>query len=278
MLKKLFIALLVVSLLAKVSLAAARIVSLAPSTTEILFALGLDGEIAGVSSFCDYPLEARKKDKVGSFSRPNIEKIIFLKPDIVFCTGLEQAPIIDKLSRLKIKVFVSHPANMKELFASIREIGAVVNREKEAEALIQGMKAKIEKVTAKTALVAEENKPRVFIEYWNNPLMTAGPGSFIDELISLAGGRNIAYDTKRPYSYFSPELVVKRNPDCIILAYMVNEEAAQAIKARLGWQEISAVKNNRVYADIDSDLILRPGPRIVKGLAELHKRLYPENE
>ena len=274
--KILLVALILTALLPGVSFAALRIVSLAPSTTEILFALGLDDEIVGVSSFCNYPLQAKDKEKIGSFSRPNIEKIISLKPDIVFCTGLEQAPVIHELKQLKIKVFVSHPANMQELFASIKEAGLATGREEEAEGLIRRMKSQIQEISIKTASIPQEKRPAVFVEYWNNPLMTAGPGSFVDELISLAGGYNIAYDTKRPYSYFSPELVIKRNPDCIILAYMVNEEAAEVIRERLGWQEIAAVKNNRIYGDIDSDLVLRPGPRIVLGLAEIHKRLYPQ--
>jgi len=251
-----------------------RLVSLAPSTTEILFALGLDEEIVGVSSFCDYPAKARAKEKVGSFSRPNIEKIISLKPDVVFCTGLEQAPVVHDLKQLNINVVVSDPANLEELFASIKKIGASCGHEKEADELVSEMKAKIQSVAEKSALIPDDKRPAVFVEYWNNPLMTAGPGSFIDELIGLAGGRNIAYDTRQPYSHFSPELVVKRDPDCIILAYMVNDEPVREVKKRLGWGNIKAVKNNRVYADINPDLILRPGPRLTEGLAEIHKRLY----
>jgi iron complex transport system substrate-binding protein len=105
--------------------------------------------------------------------------------------------------------------------------------------------------------------------------VTAGRGSFIDELITLAGGTNITYDTKRAYSYFSPEQVIKRNPDCIILAYMSNEKPLKIIGERLGWKDISAVKHNRIYNDINPDLILRPGPRLIEGLKELHKKLYP---
>lgn len=253
-----------------------RIVSLAPSTTEILFALNLGDEIVGVSSFCDYPQEARDKEKIGSFSRPNIEKIVSLKPGIVFCTGLEQAPVVRELKWLKVNTFVSDPSNLEELFNSIKEIGKVTGRQKEADELIKNMRIKIKGIADSSALIPEDKRPAVFVEYWNNPLMTAGPGSFIDELINLAGGRNIAFDTKQPYSYFSPELVIKRDPDYIILAYMVSDEPEKEIRGRLGWGDIKAIKNNRVYADINPDLILRPGPRIVDGLAEIHKRLYEQ--
>lgn len=252
-----------------------RIISLAPSTTEILFALGLDEEIVGISQFCNYPPQAFTKQKVGTFSQPNIEKILSLKPDIIFCTGLEQALIITKLRQLNLKVYISDPSNFKELFNSIREISKLVNKEKQAVTLIKKMKINIEEINFKVKLIPKPKRPKIFVEIWHNPLMTSGPGSFIDELLTLAGGVNIAYDTKRPYSYFSPEEVIKRNPDIIILAYMGKENPVKIIRERLGWNNISAVKNNRIYNDINPDLFLRPGPRLIDGLKEIHKRLYP---
>jgi iron complex transport system substrate-binding protein len=252
-----------------------RYISLAPSTTEILFALGLDEEIVGVSTYCDWPLEARVKEKVGEFSRPNIEKILFLNPDYIFCTGLEQAPIVAELRRLNLKVYVSDPMNMKELFASIRDIGKITGKIKEAKNLINDMEHEAREITLKVDLIPENKRPKVFIEIWHNPLTTAGKGSFVDELITLAGGINIAADTKRPYSIFSPEEVIERNPDCIILAYMDKETPVKLLSQRFGWEGISAVKNNRLYNDIDPDILLRPGPRITKGLKEIYKRLYP---
>lgn len=251
-----------------------KIISLAPSTTEILFSLGLDDEIAGVSRFCNYPHRALSKEKVGSFSEPNIEKILSLKPDIIFCTGLEQAPVITKLRQLKLKVCVSDPSNLKELFISIREIGQLLDRQNKAEVLIDGMQKSIEEIGLKVSLIPKEKRQKVFVEIWHSPLMTAGRGSFIDELITLAGGINIASNTKRPYSYFSSEQVIKQNPDCIILAYMDKENPLDLIRGRFGWSNIKAVKNNRVYNDINPDLFLRPGPRLVEGLREIYKRLY----
>jgi len=252
-----------------------RIVSLAPSTTEILFALGAGEEVVGVSSFCNYPQEASRKEKVGTFSQPNIEKILSLKPDIIFCTGLEQEPVVRGLKELNLKVCVSDPSNMEGLFSSILDMGKLISKEKEAEELINKMKRGIAEITSKSKLIPEQSRPKVFIEIWNEPLMTTGKGSFIDELVTLAGGKNIAYDTHRPFCYFSAEQVIKRNPDCIILTYMTSEIPTQAVGKRLGWQKISAVKNKRIYNDINPDLLLRPGPRLVEGLKELHKRFYP---
>lgn len=252
-----------------------RYISLAPSTTEILFALGLDEEIVGVSSYCNYPEKAKSKNSVGDFSRPNIEQIISLKPDYIFCTGLEQAPVISELKQLNLKVYVADPTNIEELFSSILEIGKITGREKEGINLIKNMESEIEEVTSKVNLIPLLMRPKLFIEIWNDPLMTAGSGSFVDELITLAGGINIAHDTKRPYSIFSAEEVIKRNPDCIILAYMQSELPLKIIGERLGWRRIQAVKNNCLYNDIDPDTLLRPGPRVVVGLKEIHKRLYP---
>ena len=252
-----------------------RYISLAPSTTEILFALGLNEEIVGVSSYCNYPQKAKSMENIGEFSHPNIEKILSLKPDYIFCTGLEQAYIITELRRLNLKVYVSDPTNIEELLNSIKDIGRITGKVKEAKELIKNMESEIKEISSKVKLIPLEKKPRVFIEIWHAPLTTVGKGSFIDELLTLAGGVNIAHDAKRAYSIFSPEEVIKRNPDCIILAYMDKEKPAKLVGERFGWSEISAVKNNRLYNDINPDILLRPGPRVTQGIKEIYKRLYP---
>jgi len=213
---------------------------------------------------------------VGTFSQPDFEKIISLKPDIIFATGLEQALTVAKLKKLKLNICVSDPSNIDELFDSIKEIGEIVGREKEAEILVVNMKKRIKDVSGKSETLPHEKRPKVFIEFWDSPLMSAGKNSFIDELIYLAGGRNIAADVPRAYSYFSPEQVIERNPDFIFLSYMGDGKSQDEVKNRLGWAEIEAVKNNRIYSDIDASLLLRPGPRLVDGLEEMHKRLYPD--
>lgn len=250
-----------------------RIISLAPSTTEILFALGLEKEIVGVSLFCDYPAAAGRIDKVGTFSQPNVEKILSLSPDMIFCTGLEQAPVISKLRQLGLNVYVSDPSNFRELFDSIESIGKVAGREDEAAELIKSMKKEIEKASVASRVVSYEKRPKVFVEIWHSPIMTAGKGSFLDELITLAGGVNIAHDTPKPYSRFSAEKVIREDPDCIILAYMDKAGSVKSVGRRFGWRGISAVKNNRIYDDINPDLYLRPGPRLVDGLKEIQKKI-----
>ncbi len=257
------------------AIAAPRYISLAPSTTEILFALGLNERIVGVSTYCNYPLETKTKTRVGDFSHPNIEKIIFLKPDYIFCTGLEQAPVVERLRQLKFNVYVADPSSIKELFATIKEIGKITDKEKTSEELIRNMRADIEAVSLKVRGITPEKKVKVFIEIWHEPLMTAGKNSFVDELITLAGGINVAHGIQRPYSTFSSEKVVKLNPGCIIMAYMDKEPPLKLIQGRFGWSEIDAVKNKRVFNDINPDTLLRPGPRITEGLKALFKKLYP---
>jgi len=252
-----------------------RYISLAPSTTEILFALGLDEEIIGVSSYCNYPEHAKEKAKVGDFSHPNMEKIFSLKPDYIFCTGLEQAPVIFELKRFNFKVYIADPKNMKELFNSINDIGKITDRTKEAAALIKRMSGDVEIVNSKVKLIPQGKRTKVFIEIWHEPLMTAGKGSFVDELITLAGGINIAYEAQRPYSIFSAEKVVGLNPDCIIITYMDKTAPLKLVETRFGWKNIEAVKNKQVFNDINPDILLRPGPRITEGLKEIYKRLYP---
>lgn len=251
-----------------------RYISLAPSTTEILFALGLDEEIVAVSLFCDYPEKAKTKEKAGDFSQPNIEKILSLKPDYIFCTGLEQAQAILALKRLGLKVYVQDPKNLNELYATIKEIGNITLKNHQAEALIKDMQNRVDGISSKVKAIPVDKRKKIFLEIWHDPLTTAGKGSFINDLIVLAGGVNIATDTKRPFSIFSAEEVIQRNPDCIVLAYMDGSKPGQLMAKRFGWENINAVKNNRVFNDIVPELLLRPGPRVVEGIRELYKRLY----
>lgn len=253
-----------------------RYISLAPATTEILFSLGLGQEIVGVSSFCNFPADARGKEKVGSFSQPNIERIIYLKPDLVFCTGLEQSPTVEKLRILGIAVCVSAPESLEALFKSITEIGALTRRQNEAMSLIQSMRKELGIIQARVKGVAYDRRPTVLLEIWHDPLLAAGGKSLIDEMIRLAGGINIMPEGSNTYTAVSPEFIIKRNPDCIILTYMDSKEPAVSLKKRLGWERISAVSQKRVYNDINPDILLRPGPRVIEAITALHKRFYPE--
>jgi len=246
-----------------------RIVSLAPANTEILFALGLDKEIVGVSSYCNFPPAALGKEKVGDFSNPNIEKIISLKPDIIFSAGLEQEQAAKKLKDLGQKVVIIDPSNFAQLFQSIQQIGQLTSRQSPALQLINMMQGRISAVRQRVS--SFNYHPRVFMEISFNPLMTASRGSFLDEMITMAGGVNIAGDLPRPYCRVSEELVIQEKPDIIVVTDYTDK--IKVIK-RAGWENIPAVKNNRVYDDINPDVLIRPGPRLAEGLEELVKRMY----
>lgn len=250
---------------------AQRIISLAPANTEILFALGLDKEIVGVSSYCNFPLQALNKEKIGDFSNPNIEKIISLKPDIIFSAGLEQEQAAQKLRDLGQKVVVIDPSNFDELFQSIELMGRLTGRQEQALKLVKLIKERINKV--KQQVKSFNYHPKVFIEISFNPLMTVSKCSFLDEMVKIAGGINVAGNLPRPYCRVSEELIIRHNPDVIILTHFSDRIN---VAKRSGWENISAVKNNRVYNDINSDILVRPGPRLVEGLEELVKRMYGE--
>lgn len=266
---KQFISLILFLLLTPAYACAACYVSLCPATTEILFALGAGAEVKGVSKYCNYPPEVRSRQIVGDFSQPNMEKILALKPDIVFCTGLEQSPSIGLLRRHGLSVCVSDPRNLGELYASIEEIGAAVGRKNEAQAMITAMCSSVRR--AQEIARRHTTRPKIFFEIWHDPLMTAGKGSFIDELIAIAGGINICSATPRPFSRVSEETVLQANPDVIILPPAIPTDR---VKKRFCWDTLAAVHANRVYNDIDEDLLLRPSPRLVEGLAQLQERIF----
>lgn len=150
---------------------AARYISLAPSTTEILFSLGLDSEIVGVSSYCNYPPQALTKPKMGEFSHPNIERILSFKADYIFCTGLEQSATIAELKRLGQNVYVADPSTIDELVNSILEIGKITHKEYESQIVAKQMLDRIERIKEKVMLVPPGNRQKVFIEIWHDPLI-----------------------------------------------------------------------------------------------------------
>ena len=252
-----------------------RIISLTPATTEILFALGLDDEIIAVSSFCSWPLKAGEKTKAGSFSSPNIEKIISLKPDLVFVTGMEQENISTMLSGLGIKYISVDPKNIDELMYSIEKIGEITGKINEAKGINRNIKNVLSEIDKFVSGKTFSEKPHVYMEIWHDPIMSPGKGSFVDDMIKRAGGISVTSDLRRSYSRIDPEVVISRNPDRIILAYMKSDKwVRDNFSKRLGWQNIDAVKLDKIYTCINPDIILRPGPRVAQGLMELHERFY----
>lgn len=251
-----------------------RIVSLAPSNTEILFALGLGERVVGVTDYCDYPPEAKAKEKVGGFKDPSVEKVVALRPDLVLATGGIQREVVAQLEKVGVPVFVLDPHTMDEVPAGIRTVARLAGAAAEGERVAAGLEARVKAVRDRTAGIPEAARPPVFYEVWPDPLMTAGPGSFAHDMIALAGGRNVAAGTAQPYPKFSMEELVAADPAVIITPF---EETAKALAdgRRPGWRGLRAVRDGRV-AVVNQDLTSRPGPRLVDGLEAMARAIHPE--
>ena len=251
-----------------------RIVSLAPNITEILFGLGLDEEIVGVSTHCNFPEKAKTKVRVGSYTSLDYEKITSVKPDLIIATGVGNTrDMVDRLEQLGLSTYVIYPKNFEDTLKNTIHIGQVVNREKEARAVVEGMKKRSHKVIE---LTKDLPRPKVFVQIGDAPLVTVGKGSFADDLIRIAGGENIAEDEKEVYPRFGMEEILKRSPEVIVISSMNPEGDYQKVLREWNrWKMIPAVKNGRVHI-MNSDLIDRPSPRIVDGLEDLARILHPE--
>jgi len=254
-----------------------RIVSTSPAETEILFALGLGGEIVGVSDYDNYPAETKDKTKVGSITQPNEETIVGLEPDLVV-TGISMpAEVAEHLRSLKLPLYQTQPKTLDDVMKDIADLGVITDRQSEAEAPVASMKADVQKVKDAVALVKPEDKKKVYIEF--APGWTVGKGEFMDELITLAGGVNVAGDTTG-WNEISEEKIVQSNPDVILYAKdLIDSESGKPlediIRGRSGWDQISAIKNNQVVG-LDQDVLSRPGPRLTQGLLQVAKAIYPD--
>jgi len=253
------------------------IVSLAPSNTEILFALGLGDRVMAVSEYCNYPLEAQNKIKIGGFSTINIEKVVSLKPDLVLATGGVQEAVVEELERLGLTVIALNAKSIDDVFENIRLVGKAAAQLETARELAANLEQRIKAVIDKTKGLPDHQRPRVFYEVQYEPLMTAGPGTFIDDLIHLAGGVNAASDAAAKYPVYNLETLIERNPEVIIISFWHGSIAAsvEGVEERKRWQNVEAVKNNCVYG-INADIVSRPGPRIVDALEELASYIHPE--
>lgn len=238
-----------------------RIVSVTPSVTEALFALGVGDKVVGVTSWCTYPPEATERTIIGDAFNLNMEVLLSLQPDLVIGDSTLVAGHIEQLRALGIEVGTIDPTTLDEVIDSMITLGELVGDQKGGKALSENMRSRLSELTSH---VPAGSSKRVFVEIWYEPLMTVGPGSFLDELINLAGGENIAEDTGQPWPQFSEEQVLARDPEVIILTNYNKAEALQ----RPAWQNLAAYKTGDVY-EVNPDLYVRSTPRLLDGLAEL---------
>ncbi|MBC7246254.1 MAG: cobalamin-binding protein [Actinobacteria bacterium] len=252
------------------------IVSIAPSCTEILFALGLGDRVAGVTEYCDYPEEAKAKPKIGTFTTPNLEAILALDPDLVLATGGVQAEVLGRMEELGLTVFAVNPGTFAQTVDDIRLIGQITGASGEAERIAEDMERRAEAVAARVREkeAAGEKRPRVFYEiYYENNVWTAGRSSIISDLVSLAGGENLGDVEDSDYYEFSVERLMAENPQVYLVGSGSMFEPGDITK-RPGWDRMDAVREKRVHV-IDEDLVYRTGPRLIEGLEAIHRAIYP---
>ncbi len=250
-----------------------RIVSLSPAHTEILFALGLGEKVVGVSNWCNKPEEALEKEKVGDAFTLDKEKLVALKPDLVFVPGTEATQLAKEIEDLGIATYLSSPGSVAEVFEDIKRVAKAAGVEEEGQALAARLEQELNQVSAEIEAL-ETSKPSVLVVL-DQDLWTAGPGSFMDDMLSRAGGVNIVKDVEMQYLQVSMEEVLDKDPDVILIT--IPEEFVAGLKDRPGWSELRAVKEGRVYY-VDGDLTSRQGPSIVDGVKEIARHLYPELE
>ncbi len=249
-----------------------RIVSLAPNLTEILFAIGAGNKVVGVSSYSNYPPEAKEKPKVGGFFNPSIERIFALNPNVVFVARGTPLTVVNKLRSLKVNVYTSDPHSIKDIYNLLLTVGKITGNVLESKRLVASMQKEEKEVINKAMGIPESKRKKVYVEIWNNPKMSAGKDTFINALIGEAGGINIAENAKGDWPVMNNESIIQANPDVIILLYDGN---INEVKNRPGWKNISAVKNNKIFIE-NPDIFERPGPRIIQALKLLFNIVYGE--
>ena len=241
-----------------------RVVSLAPSITEIIFALAQEDRLAGVTRFSDFPEAAKNLPKVGSYVHLDLEKIVSLKPDL--CIGIKDGNpkfVVNRLESLGIPVYAVNPKNLQTVMKTITEIGIFLNASKKANSVVQNMKSRIQRVKTKIANVTY--RPRVFFQIGIAPIVSVGTNTFTNELIELAGGNNLSKGPI-PYPRFSKEQVLSLSPEVFIITSMSRNTIFEQVKKEWSkWPSLPAVRDKRIHLE-DSNLFDRPTPRLVDGL------------
>lgn len=243
-----------------------HLISLAPSITEIVCALGASDQLVGRSSACDYPPDIVKRvPVVGSFGVPSLEQVLVAKPDSVLYSDLADMALDGKLRRVGLKPVRITCNRLDEIPDAMIEVGRQLRREPAARVMADDLRRQIEKFRNSRP---PASRPRALVLIWNNPLTAAGKNSFISDLVTLAGGQNVGDEIDRDYFQVSGEWVLSRDPDLIFCFFMAGTTPVrQTVMQRAGWDQLKAVRTGRVYDGFDNSLVLRPGPRVMKGVA-----------
>jgi iron complex transport system substrate-binding protein len=244
-----------------------RIISVIPSITESLFYIGAGSQLVGATKYCNFPEAAKKLPRVGDLNL-NYERIVSLNPDLIIGDPVLISKSLDKLRSLNLRVLALRTQKIQEILQTMKDLGRITGHTKEATEVTERMKKILDEIASKTSSVEH---PRVFLEVWDQPLMTVGPDAFLGELIELAGGKNVANDITRAWAQISEEVVIQKDPEVLLLltgkkdAYMKRPE----------WKNVTAIRKGRVY-QLNRDLYSQPSPRLIEALTHLTQLLHPE--
>ncbi|NTW69518.1 MAG: cobalamin-binding protein [Chlorobiaceae bacterium] len=254
-----------------------RIVSLAPSITEMIFAIGAGDHLVGRTSACDWPLSVKNVPVIGAFGRPSLELLASINPDLVIDVDLAEEDSGKKITSLGIQRATITCKKPDDIPSALIKLGKLTGHSRQADSLANAITNGLAQFSKKAGNKKQHNL--VYLEIWDDPLWTGGKGSYTSALIGYAGGKNIGDVVDKEYFEISQEWVVEKNPDIIACMYMSkSSSAAGAVMNRPGWQHIAAVKNGRVYERFDNSIFLRPGPRVIEGIQQLYKTINQNDE
>ena len=251
-----------------------RIVSLAPSLTETVYALELQDRLVGNTDYCDYPPQAQTKAHVGGPMNPNLEQIVSLHPDLVLATRQgNRLETVEALTRLGLAVYATDPKSVEEVIESARRLGAVLGVPERGEALAAGLHARLEQIRRR---VSAQPARRVFFVVWPDPLISIGKNTFLADALRWAGAESVV-ETTQDWPRVSIEEVMRQQPEYLVLSSAHFEEASRTVeelRERAGWRSLDALRERRVA--VVSDAVNRPSPRLVDVIEQLARRLHPE--
>ncbi|KKM02896.1 hypothetical protein LCGC14_1779840 [marine sediment metagenome] len=249
-----------------------RIISMAPTITEILYALEVDDRLYGVTTYCNYPVDAQTKTKIGGFSTPNIEIIVSLESDLVIWAK-EDLNVIESLEAYDIAIVVIIANNLDDILKNIKDIGVLVDEEEKGKDVSNSLKTQMNMITDKTDTLKTNEKLKSYFEVWETPTVVGGK-SFLHDMIEKAGGINIFGDIYDVFPTVSHESVINENPEVIFVTAMGRGWYTVDVADRAGYDVIDAVINNRIY-ECDDDMFTRAGPRIMDALEKMTRYLHP---
>lgn len=249
-----------------------RVVSLAPNLTEVICAIGAEDLLVGRTRVCDYPPSVAKIAAIGDFGNPSLERLVAARPTLILDVALADEATGHKIRNLGLRRERVPCSKLDDIPEALEQVGRLLQRETAATNLATAMKARIRELRDQARTIAQ--RPTVYVEIWWDPSMTVGRGSFLSELVYLAGGKNAGDESPQEYFRVSSEWVVARNPDVVLCLYMSKDGSArQRVLSRQGWESLTAVKSGRVYDGFDNNMMLRPGPRILQSVEALRQSI-----